>query len=269
MKYLILFFTVFSSTVFVRAQDVTYQTEKNVSYVDAAAAPYAQERCKLDIHYPTSGENKPVVLWFHGGGLTGGEKEIPDFLKEKGLVVVGIGYRLSPKAKVNDIIGDAAKATAFIFKNAAKYHGDASKIFISGHSAGGYLALMLTLNKAYLQAEGIDADQLAGAIPFSAQTITHFTARQEKGIADVQPTIDELAPLFWVRKDAPPIVLFTGDRELEMLGRYEENAYLRRMLLLVGHKNTKQLEFQGYDHGMVYPGLPMLLKEIKRIAGAY
>lgn len=266
MRYFVLLFTLLVFSHIAHAQQIRYETIENISYVDETASDYAKEQCKLDVHYPASGENKPIVLWFHGGGLTGGTKEIPAFLKEKELVVVGVGYRFSPQVKVEDIIRDAAKATSFVFKNGAKYRGDTSNIFLSGHSAGGYLALMITLNKAYLKAEGVDADKLAGIIPFSAQTITHFTARNERGIKEEQPTIDELAPLFWVRKDAPSITLLTGDRELEMLGRYEENAYLKRMLSIVGHKHTTLLEFQGYNHGMVYPGLPILLEEIKRLS---
>lgn len=56
------------------------------------------------------------------------------------------------------------------------------------------------------------------------------------GIDNLQPTVDEFAPLFHVRKDAPPLVLITGDRELELFGRYEENAYMWRMMKLSGTK---------------------------------
>ena len=265
MKYIFFLFTLFSCTPFLNAQVASYQTVENISYVEDSASPYAKSQCKLDIHYPVSGENRPVVIWFHGGGLTGGKKEIPAFLKEKDLVVVGVGYQFSPEVKVEEIIKDAAKATTFVMQNIHKYRGDTNQIFISGHSAGGYLALMITLNKKYLADEGQDADKIAGSIPFSAQTITHFTARKEQGIDEKQPTIDELAPLFWVRNDAPPIVLLSGDPELELLGRYEENAYLHRMLSIVGHKDHKLVAFQGYDHGMVYPGLPVLVNEIKRL----
>ena len=59
--------------------------------------------------------------------------------------------------------------------------------------------------------------------------------------------------------------MITGDRELEMLGRYEENAYLMRMMKVVGHKDTKLLELDGYDHGMAYPAFPLLIKEVQRI----
>lgn len=266
MKYIILFFFSLGISSVGYAQEVHYKTAENISYVDDTVSDYAKQQCLLDIHYPTSGEEVPIVLWFHGGGLTSGQKEIPPFLKEKGTVVVGVGYRFSPQVKIDDIIRDAAKATAYVVKHGAQYRGDTHKIFISGHSAGGYLALMLALNKSYLERVGVDANMLAGIIPFSAQTITHFTARKENGIEEQQPVIDSLAPLYWVRKDAPPITLLTGDRELEMLGRYEENAYLKRMLSVVGHERVGLLEFQGYNHGMVYPGLPILLQEIRRLS---
>lgn len=265
MRTVILFFITLGTAAGLYAQDAKYKTINNIDYVAQPQSTYQKQQCKMDVHYPVGADKKPIVLWFHGGGLTGGQKEIPTFLKDKGLVVMGVGYRFSPQAKVEDIIKDAAKAVAFALKNADKYNGDKDKIFLSGHSAGGYLALMLALNKRYLQEEGIDADQLLGIIPFSGQAVTHFTARKEKGIAEKQPTIDEYAPLFWVRNDAPPIVLLTGDREKEILGRYEENAYLKRMLGLVGHADVKLLEFDGYGHDMVYPGLPVLLDEIKRI----
>jgi len=226
---------------------------------------YQSVRCRLDIHYPESGENRPILLWFHGGGLTGGEREIPELLRDKNYVIVGVGYRFADQVKVQDIIQDAAKAVAYMARNGQKYKGDTTKIFLSGHSAGGYLTLMLGLDKSYLEREGYDADQLAGVISFSGHGITHFAARQEKGIGEKQPTIDEYAPLFWVRKTAFPIVLFTGDRELEMLGRYEENAYLRRMLLIAGNSQVKLMEFQGYGHGMTHPGFPILLQEMDQI----
>ena len=102
------------------------------------------------------------------------------------------------------------------------------------------------------------------AVAFSAQAITHFTIRKERGMADTQPLIDAFAPLFHVRADAPPLVLFTGDREMEMLGRYEENAYWARMMQLTGHKKTQLFELDGYGHGdMPKPSFYLMLKEIR------
>jgi hypothetical protein len=111
----------------------------------------------------------------------------------------------------------------------------------------------------------ISANTIAGLIPLSGQAITHFEIRKERGIPDTQPIIDEFAPLFHVRADAPPLLLITGDRELELLGRYEENAYLMRMMKIKGHTSTTLYELEGFDHGMVEPALPLVIKEVKKI----
>lgn len=71
--------------------------------------------------------------------------------------------------------------------------------------------------------------------------------------------------MYHVRPDAPPLLLITGDRELELLGRYEENAYMMRMMQVSGHKQTRILELDGYGHGMTAPAFPLLLNEVKRI----
>ncbi|NME71975.1 alpha/beta hydrolase [Flammeovirga aprica] len=227
---------------------------------------YLNERCVLDIYYPKNKKDFSTIVWFHGGGLKAGEKEIPEALKNNDVAVIGVNYRLYPNVKAPIYIEDAAAAVAWAFQNIQKYGGNPEKIFISGHSAGGYLASMVGLDKKYLEKHGIDANQIAGLIPFSGHTITHFTVREERGIKGEQPVIDELAPLYHVRSDAPPLLMITGDRELELLGRYEENAYMYRMMKVVGHKETQLMELDGYDHGMVYPALPLLLKEVKRIS---
>jgi len=246
-------------------EQLAYKTLENVPYYEQPTDDYQRSQCAMDIYHPDTKARKPIVVWFHGGGLTGGRKEIPAYLKEKGMVVVGVGYRFSPGAKVDEIIRDAAKAVAFVHRHAHRYNGDPDKLFVAGHSAGGYLATMIGLNPDYLETYGMNPGQIAGIISLSGQAITHFTARKEQGIAENRPIIDRLSPLYWVRKDAPPIVLLTGDREKELLGRYEENAYLKRMLDIVGHPDTKLLEFQGYGHNMTYPGFPVMLDEIKRI----
>ena len=145
----------------------------------------------------------------------------------------------------------------------ADYGGNNKLIFVSGHSAGGYLGMMITLDKSYLAKYKIDANEIAALIPFSGQAITHFTIRQERGIKNTQPVIDDFAPLYHVREDAPPMLLITGDREMELLGRYEENAYLLRMMKLSGNKRTRLYELQGFNHGtMVEPAFPLLLNEV-------
>lgn len=264
--YLAILFSIFA--LITLAQKATYELQQDIRYYNDTiykTDAYINERCVLDIYFPKDIKQFATIVWFHGGGLEGGSKEIPEALKEKGVAVVGVNYRLAPKVKAPAYIEDAAAAVSWVFKNIASFGGDSSLIFVSGHSAGGYLASMVGLDKFWLNKHAIDANKIAGLIPFSGQVITHFTIRKERKIADTQPLIDRYAPLYHVRPDASPLLLITGDRELEMLGRYEENAYLMRMMRVVGHKQTQLYELEGYDHGMTEPAFPLLLKEIQRI----
>lgn len=225
---------------------------------------YGCSRCVMDIYIPEGVQDFPAVVWFHGGGLTQGAKSIPAALKGHGIAVVAAGYRLNPQVKAPVYIEDAAAAIAWTFRNIAKHGGSDQKIFVSGHSAGGYLTLMAGLDQKWLKAQNVEANRIAGLIPFSGQVITHFTIRDEHGISKTQPLIDEYAPLFHVRKDAPPILLISGDRNKELLGRYEENAYLWRMMKENGHADTELFELQGFDHGgMAEPAFPLLVKFVK------
>jgi hypothetical protein len=52
---------------------------------------------------------------------------------------------------------------------------------------------------------------------------------------------------------------------LELLGRYEENAYLARMMKIAGHRQTRLIELGGYGHNMTDPAFPLLLNEVHRI----
>jgi len=237
----------------------------NVPYrEDETLDDYARSRCVVDVYVPEGVQDFPTIVWFHGGGLTQGEKSIPAALKGHGIAVVAAGYRLNPQVKAPVYIEDAAAAIAWTFRNVSRYGGSDQKIFVSGHSAGGYLTLMTGLDSKWLKAQDVDANRIAGLIPFSGQVITHFTIRDERGIAKTQPLIDEYAPLFHVRKDAPPILLISGDRNKELLGRYEENAYLWRMMKENGHTDTELFELQGFDHGgMAEPAFPLLLKFVK------
>ncbi len=246
-------------------ETITYKTEQSILYRESGViTDYMSERCRLDLYYPENTTEFTTVVWFHGGGITGGEKFIPEQWKNKGFAVVAVNYRLSPKVKNPKYIEDAAAAVAWVFNHIEKYGGSRSSIVVSGHSAGGYLASMVGLDKHYLEAYDVDADQIAALIPFSGHTITHFTIRSERGIPGTQPIVDEFAPLFHVRNDAPPLFLITGDRELEMLGRYEENAYLYRMMKVAGHESTFIFELDGFDHGaMARPAFELSLQILR------
>lgn len=258
---------VLQSTIISGQQNSTeYKTIRNIPYYTEPQSGYIKERCVLDLYYPENKSGFLTVIWFHGGGLTSGEKSIPEALKEQGIAVVAVNYRLYPKVKSPAYIEDAAAAIAWVFRNISQNGGSVRKIVVSGHSAGGYLTLMTGLDKRWLSKYNINADSIACLVPFSGHTITHKAIRDERGIPDKQPVVDDLAPLFHVRADAPPLHLITGDRELEMLGRYEENAYLWRMMKVAGHKKTFLYELDGFDHGgMAAPGFDLLLKILHKL----
>lgn len=244
----------------------TYKIEKDIHY-HSTAGEYAAERCVLDFYYPAEINDFPTVVWFHGGGLTGGNKSIPEGLKDSGLGIIAVNYRLLPKATVQECIDDAAAAVAWAFHEVGSRGGNPDKIFVAGHSAGGYLTDMIVLDKKWLAAYGIDADRIAGAFPYSAQKITHFNVRKDLGIGPLQPTIDQTAPLYHVRKLPMPMLVLSGDRELEMNGRYEEQAYFWRMMKLNGNENVFLYEFDGYDHGsMPYPAHNVVKRYIRAIS---
>lgn len=242
--------------------------KSDIPYYDAALRStdgYIEERCVLDVYYPKGKNGFSTVVWFHGGGLKNGKKAILDGFKNQGLAVVAANYRLHPKVTAPTYIEDAAAAVAWVFDNIESFGGDASSIFVSGSSAGGYLTSMVGLDKRWLGKHGIDADRIAGLMPLAGHTITHFTVRSEMGIAGTQPIIDELAPLYHVRAGLPPMLIITGDRELEMLGRYEENAYFYRMLKVAGNEEVRLFELDGYGHSPKDAAIPLIVKEVKRI----
>ena len=250
------------------AADLAIDTPLKVSAIDTPLAPksaaqYRAERCKLDIYYPKGKKGFKTIVWFHGGGLTEGEKYLPQQLTKKGIAVVTANYRLFPKAKCPAYIQDAAEAVAWTFRHIAEYGGDPSQIYVSGHSAGGYLSLMLALDKGWLGANGIDADSVAAYYPISGQTATHFAIRTERGISFTKPIVDCMAPLNNVRVLGTRLLLFTGERSKEMMARYEENLYLKSVLEGIGNKEIPIYEFAGTDHGTVLtPAFEAILKDM-------
>ena len=78
----------------------TYKTVKDISYIPAGETDgYRKERCKLDVYYPVGKKDFPTIVWFHGGGLEGGGKHVPEMFMNQGFAVVAVNYRLSPKAQ--------------------------------------------------------------------------------------------------------------------------------------------------------------------------
>lgn len=263
MKRLILIAAALLLSVVASARD--YEYDKEIRY-RSGNDPYVDKMCRLDVAYEKGGEDRPVIVWYHGGGLTGGWRHVPEALLKDGAVVVGVGYRFASEVPVSEILDDAAASVAWVLQNIEKYGGSKSRIYLAGHSAGGYIVAMLGLDKQYLAKYDIDPDkEIAAVVPYSGQSITHFAHRKKMGIPQEKPIIDEMAPLYHVRGDAAPMLIISGDREMEMVGRYEENAYFTRMLRLNGHKDVIFYEVDGFGHGdMADPAHILLLKYIRK-----
>ena len=225
---------------------------------------YKAERCKLDLYYPKDVKGFATLVWYHGGGLAGGEKHLMEEFMNQGFAVVSVNYRLYPRAHCPDYLYDSAQALAWTFRNIEKYGGDPGQIYVSGHSAGGYLTFMLVLAKEYCQAYGLDADRIAKAYPISGQTFTHFTIKKERGLDFDLPVIDSYAPANKVRREGAPLMIITGDRNREMLARWEENAEIAAILKRFSHP-YEFFELQGFDHGnVVIPAAVLIREDIKK-----
>ena len=156
---------------------------EGVSYVTEGDS-YRLARCKLDLRTPSE-TGFPTVVWFHGGGLTGGKRHFPDINRKIGIVAVD--YRLmnaTNGVQGADCIEDAAAAVAWTLKNIAAYGGDPKKVYVSGMSAGGYLTMMVGMAPAYLAKHGFKPTDLAGIVPISGQATKHFAVRKFAGDKD-------------------------------------------------------------------------------------
>ena len=247
-------------------QDKGYNYVQNISYISADETDtYRKSRCVLDIYYPDTDKGFATLIWFHGGGLESGNKELLDGFRRQGFAVVSVNYRLFPQGKCPDYLYDAAQAVAWTFENISRYGGTPDQIYVSGHSAGGYLTLMVALAKEYTEAFGLDADRIAKAYPISGQTVTHYTIRKERGLPDGIPVIDEYAPMTHAARGGAPLILISGDRSLELLARYEENLHLQALLKNFGHDSVLY-EMQGFDHGTVLaPAVSLISSDIRRL----
>ncbi len=265
MKYLLCSLILLLCTCVSAQASKAYKTLTDLSYRPEAQDAYAQERCKLDLRYPTDSTDFATIVYFHGGGLEFGEKHFLDAWDNQGVAVVTANYRMYPKVNNPVYTQDAAAAVAWTMQHIEDYGGDPSRIYVTGHSAGGYLASMIGLDTTYLAEHGLHPDSLAGLIPFSGHTITHFTPRKERGLAWNNVVVDRYAPIAHLRVSDLPIVLVTGDREMELFGRYEETAYFWRMLTASGHQHVELHELEGFHHGnMVGPAALLTINWIQQ-----
>jgi acetyl esterase/lipase len=215
----------------------------NLAYkAEPSLTDYEVERCKLDLYLPQPTAGFATLVWFHGGALKTGNKEeefsvrIARCFAQLGIAVAMVNYRLSPKTLHPGYVEDATAAFAWVHRHIAQYGGDSHKVFVGGHSAGGYLTYMIGLDGRFLQRHGLKTSAIAGLIPVGGQTMTHYTLREERGLNKDTIITDEAAPIHHLRKDTPPLLVLHAERD--MAARMEENQYLVAALRAAGNDVT-------------------------------
>ncbi len=180
----------------------------------------------LDIYLPETTVEK-VMIYFHGGGLEAGNKELPHVERytDRNIAVVCPNYRIYPDAKYPEFIEDAAEAVAYI-KNNLNLVDNCDDIYIGGSSAGGYLSLMLYFDEKYLAKYGLSVNDFSGFIHDAGQPTTHFNVLRERGIDSRRVVIDEAAPIYHIEEyvKKPKMMIFVSEKDI--YNRLEQTTLL-------------------------------------------
>jgi acetyl esterase/lipase len=142
---------------------------RDVRFAESPGADAREQ--SLDVYAPATGEGRPFVVWFHGGGMKAGDKAHPgvivlkpDFFIARGFVFVSANYRLAPRHVHPAQVDDTAAALAWVHDHAAEYGGDPGKVFVIGISAGAHLAAVVATNERFLAAHDKSPAIIAGEV---------------------------------------------------------------------------------------------------------
>ncbi len=185
---------------------------------DVAYQPGA--RGTLDIYRPRQADGStPVVIFLYGGAWDEGRKAdyafIGDAFASKGFVTVIPDYRLYPEVRWPAFLQDNANAVRWVRDHAAEFGGAPSKLFLVGHSAGAYNAMMLSLDKRWLAAVGMDPRRdLRGTVglagPYDFLPLKSDELKAIFGPPDTRPATQ---PINYVDGQGPPLFLATDDQD--------------------------------------------------------
>ncbi len=197
--------------------------------------PYASgvpgaEFLKLDAHWPNGAKDLPVLVYIHGGGWSASDKsEMNSWaqrMSDRGYVVFNVNYRLAPKYQFPIQVNDCLGAIAWIQEHAEEYGGNASRIGITGGSAGGHLIAMVSTawNDPHFSPTGYEGKnfslKVSAQVPFfgvfdfnqpGLMAATNIPSKFLGGSKKKAPDNYQLAsPINYVSKDSPPTLLVVG-----------------------------------------------------------
>ena len=175
-------------------------------------------RQKLDVYVPARvapGERLPVVVFFYGGGWVAGERAEYGFAARafaaRGMIAIVPDYRLVPQVRFPAFVQDGALAVKWARDHAADFGGDPARIAVSGHSAGAYIAAMLTLDRHYLVDIGVDPKTIrAAALLSGPYDFYPWTEQRGRDAMGQWPRPAQTQPISFARADAPPMLLMHG-----------------------------------------------------------
>jgi arylformamidase len=140
------------------------------------------QRCTLDVAYgksagetldvfPGATKGAPVVVFIHGGYWRSLDKSDHSFIApaftSTGACVVIANYDLCPAVTIPDITMQMVRALAWVHRHIEDYGGDASRITVVGHSAGGHLAAMMLACHWKQHAPDLPSDLVKNALSIS------------------------------------------------------------------------------------------------------
>ncbi len=229
---------------------------RDVDYV--ADVDYSDGKDRLDIYIPEGARNAPVIFSIHGGALEAGDRREERFVGQRfagaGYVTVVISYRLSPDVAHPAHIEDVAAAFAWVTRNIARHGGDPSRILVTGHSAGAYLAMLLVADPRWLAAHKLSPRAIAGVAPVSG-----FYWVDREGVGPDRPTYIwgrdhrvwvDASPAHHLRPDMPPVLLL--DTDGDEVWRQQQNADFAKALRGAGHKDVSVYKVRGRTHMSVW-----------------
>jgi acetyl esterase/lipase len=208
-------------------------------------------RQRLDIYVPRGeAAGCPVVVFFYGGSWQSGQRQDYTFVAEaltaRGFLAVLPDYRVYPEARFPTFIEDAALAVAWVRDHSGDFGGDASRLFVMGHSAGAHLAAMLALNPAYLAQRGMSAGELRGFIglagPYDFLPLKSPRLIKIFGGAD---DIPETQPIHFAHPQAPPALLVHGAADRLVLPK--NTVHLAQRLRQAGGRVEEKI-YPGVKH---------------------
>ena len=228
---------------------------KHISYFDEISLDNPQ----LNIYTNKESQSKsPVLVFVHGGNWKSGDKKQYGFLgrnfARKGIVTVIPNYTLSPKADYDSMTFEIAQVIQWVKKNISTYGGDSTQIFLTGHSAGGHLIALATLNPKYGIAKGTVAGLILNdAAGLDMETYLKNNPPTEKNDYLTTWTADpkewkKASPINYLDENSPRMLLYLGTKTYPSI----TSSNLRFLKELRKYQpDTKRIELDKKHVGMI------------------